>query len=174
MTGPETESAVATGARVGPAGPRVELAILIGLQASGKSTFCRRYLAPSHVVVSKDDFPNARHRQARQLRLIDEALAAGRRVAVDNTNPSPYEWRPLIELARAHGATALGYFFPPDLIGSLARNAAREGRARVPDVGLHATAKRLRRPLPGDGFDRLYVVRFDGTGGFDVLPADPG
>lgn len=148
----------------------LEVAILIGLQASGKSTFRRQVLEDSHVVVSKDDFPKARHRQRRQMRLVHEALAAGRSVVVDNTNPSPQEWQPLIEAARAHGATTVGYWFPPDMPGALQRNAAREGAARVPDVGLYATAKRLRRPRRADGFDRLYEVRFDGKGGFRVVP----
>lgn len=148
----------------------MEVAILIGLQASGKTTFCRQVLLRDHVVVSKDAFPNARHRQRRQMRLIDEALAAGRSVAVDNTNPSPQEWQPLIEAARAHGAAPVGYWFPPDLAETQKRNARRECRARIPDVGLYATLNRLRQPTRADGFDRLYLVRFDGAGGFDIQP----
>ncbi|HEY2669038.1 MAG TPA: ATP-binding protein, partial [Rugosimonospora sp.] len=149
----------------------MELAILIGLQASGKSTFARRTLAPTHLIVSKDTFPNARHPQRRQVRIIDEALGAGRDIVVDNTNPGPQEWYPLIELARTHDAATVGYWFPPDVPAAVERNAAREGRSRVPDVGLYATLKRLQRPRRADGFDRLYVVRFDGAGGFDVRPA---
>lgn len=148
---------------------RLELAILIGLQASGKSTFRRRFLG-DYVVVSKDDFRNARNRQRRQMRLVNEALAVGRCVVVDNTNPSRHEWEPLLEAAHAHAAAAVGYWFPPDLSGALARNAARRDRDRVPDVGLYATLKRLRRPQLSDGFDRLYEVRFDGRGGFMIRP----
>ncbi|MCM0673306.1 ATP-binding protein [Micromonospora phytophila] len=149
------------------------MAILIGLQGSGKSTFCRRTLAADHVVVSKDAFRHARNRQRRQMDLVNGALAAGKSVAVDNTNPSPREWQPLIEAARAHGAVTVGYWFPPDLPGALERNAAREERARVPDVGLYATLKRLQRPRGADGFDRLYEVRIDGRGGFRVEPMPP-
>ncbi|GAA3739418.1 putative kinase [Spinactinospora alkalitolerans] len=152
------------------AGP--EVAVLIGLQASGKTTFYRRSLAATHEHVSKDAFPNARRRQRRQMRMITDALAAGRDVAVDNTNPAPEEWRPIIEAAHEHGAEVVGYWFPPDLAGSLERNAARRGRARTPDVGVYATFKRLRRPRPADGFDRLYAVGFDGTGGFTVRRDD--
>ncbi|GAA4606556.1 hypothetical protein GCM10023195_23770 [Actinoallomurus liliacearum] len=123
-------------------------------------------LAPEYVHVSKDDFPNARRRQARQMRLVEEALAEGLSVAVDNTNPSPEEWWPLAEAARRHGAKVVGYWFPPDVAGSLRRNASRTGRNRVPDVGVFATLKRLRRPRPSDGFDELYEVRIDGAGGF--------
>ncbi|MET8244373.1 ATP-binding protein [Streptomyces sp. NPDC005202] len=146
-----------------------ELAVLVGLQASGKSTFYRRRLAQRFELVSKDLFPRgARGKQARQMRLVEQALAAGRSVAVDNTNPSPEEWRPLMDAARAHGAAVVAYWFPPDPANSLRRNAARAGRARVPDVGIHATLKRLRRPLPADGFDAVYDVRFDGRGCFEV------
>jgi predicted kinase len=147
-----------------------EVAILIGLQASGKTTFYRQRLADTHEHVSKDTFRNARRPQRRQLRLIDAALSAGRDVAVDNTNPAPDEWQPLIDAARAHDADVVGYWFPADLAGSMARNAARGPETRVPDVGLYATIKRLRQPRREDGFDRILVVRFDGRGGFDVRP----
>ncbi len=69
---------------------------------------------------------------------------------------------------RAHGARVVAYWFPPDPAGSLRRNAARTGRARVPDAGVRATSKRMRRPTTGDGFDAVLRVRFDGRGGFLV------
>jgi predicted kinase len=146
------------------------LAILVGLQASGKSTFFARHLAPTHLHVSKDHWPNARRRAERQRRVVAEALAAGRAVAVDNTNPSVEERAALIGPAREAGAAVVGYWFPPDLDASLRRNAGREGRARVPDVGLFATAARLRPPTYDEGFDELHEVVFDGTGGFTVTP----
>ncbi|MFF8997668.1 AAA family ATPase [Streptomyces achromogenes] len=153
-----------------PANP-ADLAVLVGLQASGKSTFYARCLSGRYELVGKDLFPRgARNKQARQMRLVTEHLAAGRPVAVDNTNPSPREWAPLVAAARAHGATVTAYWFPPDVPGSLRRNAAREGRGRVPDVGVLATLERLRRPSVADGFDAVYEVRFDGRGGFDVRP----
>ncbi|MFI7675991.1 AAA family ATPase [Actinophytocola sp. NPDC049390] len=145
-----------------------EVVVLIGLQASGKTTFYRQRLAGTHVHVSKDAFPNARRPQRRQMRMVGEALAEGRDVVVDNTNPSPAQWAPIIAAARDHGARVVGYWFPPDLAASVVRNAAREAGSRVPDVGLYATIKILREPTAADGFDELHTVRFDGTGGFDV------
>jgi predicted kinase len=145
-----------------------EVVVLVGLQASGKTTFHRQRFGDTHVHVSKDAFPNNRRPQRRQMQLIDEALAAGRDVVVDNTNPSPAEWTPVIRTARAHGARVVAYWFPPDLDASVARNATRTGRSHVPDVGLYATIKILREPSLADGFDAVYTVRFDGSGGFDV------
>ncbi|MEV8593443.1 AAA family ATPase [Streptomyces sp. NPDC052013] len=153
-------------------GSTPDVAVLVGLQASGKSTFYEQTLLGRYELVSKDLFPrSARRRQERQMRLVEDALAAGRSVAVDNTNPSPAEWTPLITAAHAHRATVTAYWFPPDLRGSLVRNAVRPGRARVPDVGVHATAKRLRRPSRADGFDAVVEVSFDDRGGFRVRPA---
>ncbi|MEU8118477.1 ATP-binding protein [Spirillospora sp. NPDC049024] len=152
-----------------------ELVILVGLQASGKTTFYRQRLAATHVHVSKDLFPkSARRKQARQLRLIAEALESGRCVAVDNTNPSPEEWEPLVALGRRHGARVTAYWFPPDIAASRDRNAARPPVIQVPDVGIHATLKRLRRPRPSDGFDEVCSVGHDGAGGFVVTrPEEP-
>ncbi|MET9503905.1 ATP-binding protein [Streptomyces sp. NPDC006622] len=153
----------------------IDVAVLVGLQASGKSTFYARCLADRYALVSKDLFPRgARNKQQRQMTWVAEYLTAGRSVAVDNTNPSPQEWSPLVELAHARGATATAYWFPPDVAGSLRRNAAREGRDRVPDIGVLATLKRLRKPSPADGFDEVREVRLDGRGGFEVRPLTPG
>ena len=145
--------------------------VLVGLQASGKTTFCRDVLGERHVRVSKDHFPNAGNRQQRQLRLVREALAAGRDVVTGSTNPSPAEWEPLIETARNSGAGVVAYWFPPGLAGSLARNAvARARRARVPEIGVMSTVSRLRQPGTADGFDGVLTVHSDGSGGFEVSP----
>ena len=144
------------------------MAVLVGLQASGKTTFCQQVLGAGYVHVSKDNFPNARNRQARQLRLVREALAAGRDVVVDNTNPSPAEWQPLIEVARQGGANVVAYWFPPDLDGSMRRNAGRDGRSRVPEPGITATMAKMCRPGTADGFDAVFTVRLDDRSGFEV------
>lgn len=146
----------------------MELAVLVGLQGAGKTTFYRDRLAGSHVHVSKDNFRNNPRPARRQRRLVEEALEAGRSVAVDNTNPTAADRAELIALAREYGAAAVCYFFPPDVTVSLARNAAREGKARVPDRAVHITARKLEPPVLAEGFDRVYAVRPADGGGFEV------
>lgn len=146
----------------------MDLVILVGLPGSGKSTFARQRL-PGHAVVSKDLMPNARDRDRRQVELVVQALRQGRSVVVDNTNPRRSDRAPLLALAREHGARAVGLYFDAAPRDCLARNRAREGRARVPDVAIFATAKRLERPLRDEGFDELGVVRI-AEGGFAVEP----
>ena len=139
-----------------------ELVILVGLQASGKSTFFRERFAATHAHVSKDLFRNNRNRNRRQGELAEAALRSGRPVVVDNTNPTAEDRRPLVELGQRFGATVVGYHFDSGLRDCLARNARREGRARVPDVAIFATAKRLVPPSSEEGFDEIHRVRPDG------------
>ncbi|MGZ3461848.1 MAG: AAA family ATPase [Archangium sp.] len=146
----------------------MELVLFIGLQGSGKSSFYRARFAATHVHVSKDLWPNARRREARQQRLVSEALAQGRSVVVDNTHPLVEDRAPLIAIGREWGARVVGYAFESDLETCLARNAGRVGRARVPDKALHITRRKLRWPSYAEGFDALFYVRADPEGGFHV------
>jgi predicted kinase len=134
-----------------------ECVILIGLPASGKTTFYGQRFAASHAHVSMD-------RTAELTRALD----ANRPVVVDNTNPTIAVRAPLIRLARARGAQIIGYYFEATTREAVARNSRRTGRARIPDVGIFATAKRLQPPSRAEGFDRLYRVRALEDGAFDV------
>ncbi len=135
---------------------------MVGLQGCGKSTWVREQLAGTHRVVSKDHWPRARRREARQQRLVVELLTAGWPVVVDNTNPSEIERAPLVAAARQVGVPVRAVFVdtPPEFCAE--RNDAREGRARVPLVGLLATRRRFRPPTVDEGFDRVDVVRPEG------------
>lgn len=145
-----------------------ELAILVGLQGSGKTTFYRERLAATHDHVSKDLMPHVRRRAERQLELVDAALAAGRSVAVDNTNPARADRAALVAAARARGARVVVYVMQTAVRDALARNRGREGKQRVPDVAVFTTAKRLERPNREEGFDAIYEVHAQG-GGFEVV-----
>jgi predicted kinase len=136
----------------------LELVVMVGLQGSGKSTWVRKHLPATHVVVSKDHWPHARHREARQRRVVDNALASACSVLVDNTNASPHDRAPLIEIARARSAEVRAVYLDVPLSVCLARNADRVGRARVPVIGVYATQNRLVPPALDEGFDRVDMV----------------
>jgi predicted kinase len=148
----------------------MELILLIGLQAAGKTTFYRQRFADGYTHVSMDLLRNNPHPARRQAQLIEEALQAGHSVVVDNTNPTAEVRAPLIALGKQHGYTIIGYYFPPDVAASLQRNGGREGKAKVPPVAIYATRKKLQPPSYAEGFDALYSVSIAEDGVFQVQP----
>jgi predicted kinase len=136
-----------------------ELVIFVGLQASGKSTFFRERFAATHEHISKDLFRDNKNRNRRQAQLIEASLGAGSPVVVDNTNPTVEDRRTLIELGRRFGARIVGYYFDSTVRQCIERNRQRAGEARVPDVAIYATAKKLAPPSYSERFDELFRVR---------------
>ena len=151
-----------------------ELVILMGLPGAGKSTFYAQHLAATHAHVSMDALPRtASNKRARQRRLVEEALAAGRSVAVDNVNPTRAERADLIALAHAAGARVRGFWLDAPPRACLGRNDRRTGPSRVPPVAIFTFAKRFEEPALAEGFAELARVRATGTAeepGFDVEP----
>jgi predicted kinase len=136
-----------------------ELVILVGLPGAGKSTFFKQRFVDSHVHVSKDNQRSRQRPEQWQNELLRQALGAGRSVVVDNTNVSIEQRAALIAAAERHGARVIGYVFDSTTQECVNRNFGRQGKARVPLVGIFAAAKRLRRPTYEEGFDALYNVQ---------------
>lgn len=135
-----------------------ELIVFVGLQAAGKSTYYHKHFAATHVHVSKDLMKNAANRDAKQLLMIESALAGGKSVVVDNTNATPAVRAPLIAAARKHHVRTIACFFECSVKDAVARNHLREGRARVPDVAIYVTARKLVPPSASEGFDEIRVI----------------
>lgn len=148
----------------------MELVILMGLQGSGKSTFYRGRLVATHVHISKDNFRNARNKERRQRSLVDAALAAGQSIVIDNTNVAAADRAPSIAQGKSAGAHIVGYYFASRLADCLERNSGREGKARVPDIAIVGTSRRLELPAHVEGFDELFYVSIGPAGEFIVTP----
>ena len=132
--------------------------MFVGVQAAGKTTYYHEHFAATHVHVSKDLMKNTRDRESRQRAQIAEALKEGRSVVVDNTNPTVYDRVPLLAIGREHGARVIAYYFEAPVRTAGARNQQREGKARVPNVAIFATQKRLVPPTVEEGFDEVKVI----------------
>lgn len=127
--------------------------ILMGLPASGKSTFYRQVLAPQGLAHINLDTLRTRNRELLQ---IQEYLNNRVSFAVDNTNTLPQERARYIELAKAAGYRIEGYFLRSRVQECIRNNEARE--RRVPVAAIAAMSARLVLPSKIEGFDALYFV----------------
>ena len=149
-----------------------EMVILVGLPGAGKTTFVTQRFSERHLHVSKDRMPRGRRDERHQAQLIAAWLSCGKSIVVDNTNASRDDRARLIALGRTHGARVVGYAFDCTPDTCLARNAGRQGKARVPNVAIFATAKRLVQPTLAEGFDELFTVRPLPALQFEVTPSE--
>lgn len=133
--------------------------IMIGIQGSGKSEFCSRYLADEYVRVNLDTLKTRNNEK----RLISACIAQGDSFVVDNTNPTVADRKKYIDAAKEAGYEVIGYFMESKLQECIRRNDQRSGDAHIPAKAIAATSNKLQMPSYAEGFDKLYFVANDGT-----------
>ncbi len=137
----------------------MQLVLLVGIQASGKSSFFKERFADTHVRINLDML-KTRHREAI---LFEACLRAKQPVVVDNTNVSRMGRARYLEPARAEKFECIGYYFASSVRSSIARNQMREGKARIPERGIRAASAQLEIPSLSEGFDELFYARLGET-----------
>ncbi len=142
----------------------MDLVILIGMQACGKSTFYKERFFDTHIRINLDML-KTRHREKM---LFEACLAAKQPVVIDNTNPTPDDRRRYVEPAKIHGFRVIGYYFQSKIEDCKARNHLRPSDQVVPLPGLLGTYNKLTRPTPAEGFDQLFYVKIGPDGKFIV------
>lgn len=143
---------------------KMELILFIGIQATGKSSFCRERFFGTHVRVNLGML-KTRHRESL---LVAACLEGKTPFVVDNTNLTRDDRARYITAAKAKNFAVRGYYFQSRTADSLARNAKREGKTRVPDLAIRGARARLELPSLEEGFDSLHFVRLDGPDQFIV------
>lgn len=115
--------------------PADALIVLVGIAASGKSTFARRHFRPTEILSSDAlramiaDDPHAQGAtdEAFDLlhRLLEMRLRRGRLTVVDATNVEAWARAELLAIARRHGRAAVAIVLDLPLQVVLARNLGR-------------------------------------------------
>jgi predicted kinase len=133
---------------------RPQLVILIGAQASGKSTFYLHTFFDTHIRINLDML-KTRHRE----KVIFQAcLAAKQSVVIDNTNPTRQDRGRYIEPAKSQAFSVHGYYLMTSLEECVERNRTRADYLAVPEQAIRATWNKMEKPRLGEGFDELYAV----------------
>lgn len=145
-------------------GGRRKTVILIGIPATGKSTFFRRRFNGAYTLISRDILNTWNREQL----LMNECIRMHESFVVDNTNVRIVERDRFITPAKDAGYRVIGYYFSSKIQDALGRNRQREGDARIPDKGVLGRAAELEMPSKAEGFDELWYVRIDGNGSFII------
>jgi predicted kinase len=165
---------------------KLELVILVGIQASGKTTFYRRHMQGRYLHVSLDNWRGKGNVRGKE----HEAILAGLRAAaeggqelgvvVDNTNITAAARKRYFDYAREFaGRTGLAlrvlaYFFDADLQACLKRNEQRPAEVPagtpyyVPAAAIRRFHSQLEPPTHQEGFAEVFRVRIADDGQFQV------
>jgi protein phosphatase len=148
--------------------PRDALVLLVGIAASGKSTFAKRHFVPTQVLSSDSlramitDSPNAQGATDDAFDLLHRILAMrlrrGRLTVVDATNVEDWTRQELVDTARRHRRPAIAIVLDVPLAVALERNATRSA-PRPPPSALrrqHQWLTESLQTLPGEGFTAVH------------------
>ena len=142
----------------------MEVAIFVGIQGAGKSTFCKARFCDSHIRLNLDML-RTRHRETL---LFDACLEAKQKLVLDNTNLTRKEREKYILRAKEFGFKVVGYYFQTKIEKAIERNNQREGKSKIPEKGLRGALKKLQIPMFEEGFDELFYVWIDDENQFVV------
>jgi len=141
----------------------MELVLLIGVQATGKSSFFFERFRNTHLRLNLDMLKTRNREEI----LLSACLASKTKFVVDNTNPTAADRARYIGPAKAAGFSVAGYFFESKIADVMRRNSERVDAERIPEKGILGTYGRLEIPTRSEGFDVLHFVKI-GPNGFEV------
>jgi len=139
-----------------------EMIIMVGIQASGKTTFVKRHLLPNGYVHINRDTLNT---QGKCLEMTRTSLSEGKRVVIDNTNPDVGSRKKYIDLARPHGIPVR--CFVSSTIKDLAlhlnfyRERVTNGSVeKIPEVAYRSFMMKYMPPSLNEGFSQIRTINF--------------
>lgn len=132
----------------------MEAVILCGIQAAGKSTLCRERYWDTHIRINYDML-RTRHRE---WLLLSACIDARQPVVIDATNPSAEDRARYILPCKRAAYRIIGIEFRVDIETAVARNSRRLGKARVPEIAIWATARKLEPLTQAEGFDEIWLA----------------
>jgi predicted kinase len=109
----------------------MEAILLMGVQASGKSSFYRERFFRTHMRLNLDMLKN----RNREWRLFEACLDTNTRFVLDNTSPTRAERQSFIAAAKARRFQVIGYYFQSRVELCKTRNDLRAASEQVPLPG---------------------------------------
>ena len=105
----------------------MEMVMMVGIPASGKTTWCKMAL-PRHVRISLDEIKNSNRKI--EDRMIEDELRRGNNIVIDDTNLTAEIRQRHISVAKRYGAKVNVVFLDVDIQKAHRQNAMRDGVLR--------------------------------------------
>ncbi len=134
--------------------------ILIGIPASGKSTFCKEKLFKTHIRVSLDVLSNnpPLTKRIKEDKIMKACIESKQSFVIDNTNLSQYEREKYFKAVKGTRFKVFGYYFSSSLKNAIQRNKKRRGKEKVPANIIEGFFKNRDIPNKKEKFDYLFKV----------------
>ena len=129
------------------------MVIMMGLQGSGKSTFCEQNFINEGYENISLDIQKTRRREGQ---ILQKCIDSQHSCVIDNTNPTKNDRARYIVPGKNSGFRVIGYFMQSKLADCLERNEKRD--RQVPKKGILATYNKIEMPSLDEGFDELNFV----------------
>jgi len=135
----------------------MEIIVLTGVPASGKSSFYEREFKDTHVRVNLDILVTRKNEND----LIAKCIKENKSFVVDNTNIKPLQRKKYIDLAKENNCKVISYYIPMTKEIAIKRNSLREGKSKVPNVVIYTMLNRIVKPSKEEGFDEVHIISQD-------------
>jgi len=139
-----------------------EVVVLVGWPGSGKSTIATKVLVPAgYVWINQDTLKTA----SKCLEAARTAVASGKSVVIDNTNPSSIGRSQFVSLARMRKLPCRCFHFTAsrelaEHLNMYRERLSRGQRAHVPAIGYNLFNKHYQEPTLSEGFSEIKKINF--------------
>ena len=131
----------------------MEVILLVGIAASGKTTFCKQFFS-NHFRISLDEIE--KHSRTKQAQIFENNLKLGKNIIIDDTNLTRKIRSMHIKLAKKYDAELKAIFFNYSMDRIELQNSKRE--KSLPNYVLFSMKKQLEVPSEEEGFDFIQIL----------------
>jgi bifunctional polynucleotide phosphatase/kinase len=140
------------------ASDRLELVLLVGSPASGKTRFAHCYFLPhGYVHINQDTL------KEKCLKACQEALSNQQSCIIDNTNPDPATRGEYVKIASMFNVPIVCYVMSASMELCQHNDHVRSiihGQSRLPKVAMASFKQRLVPPQAKEGFEAIHTIDF--------------
>lgn len=152
---------IATTDFIVPISGQKEVILMVGCPGSGKSFFSENFLvSKGYVRVNRDKLGSWQ----KCIKVMEEALSAGKKVVIDNTNPNIESRKKYIESAKKFNVQCRCFVMKIETAHAKHNNKFREltdkSHLKISDIIINSYFKQFEEPTLEEGFTEIVEVPF--------------